>query len=83
MVPTFGILGCRGLRLTQVKYPAKKIVFQEPVFNPMLNPKDPRAQWHYRGRSHGNLLLADGHVEFKFPLIFEPYFIPDENEPYY
>jgi prepilin-type N-terminal cleavage/methylation domain-containing protein/prepilin-type processing-associated H-X9-DG protein len=83
MVPTFGIMSCRGLPLAQVKYTAKKVVFQEPVFNPMLDPKDPRAQWHYKGRAHGNLLYADGHVEFEFPQIFDPYAEPDENEYYY
>lgn len=83
LVPTFGILSCRGLRLSDVKYTAKKIVFQEPVFNPLLDPQDPRAQWHFKGRPHGNLLFADGHVDFAFPQIFEPYDDPNENHPYY
>ncbi len=83
MVPTFGILSCRDLRLTEVKHTAKKIVFQEPVFNPMLDPQDPRAQWHYSGRAHGNLLFSDGHVDFQFPQIFDPYVDPNDNQPYY
>jgi len=69
--------------MAEIKYTPKKIVFQEPVFSPMLDPQDARAQWHFRGRAHGNLLFADGHVAFKFPEIFDPYAPPDENEAYY
>lgn len=83
MVPAFGILSCRGLRLIEVKFTAKKVVFQEPVFNPMLDAKDDRSQWHYVGKAHGNLLFADGHVEFRFPQIFNPYADPNDAEPYY
>lgn len=82
-VPTYGVLSCRNLRATLLRWPSKKIVFQEPVFAPALDCKDYRAHWHARNRPHGNLLFADGHVEFRFPTIFEPYFPPDENEPYY
>ena len=83
LVPTFGVLSCRGLRAAQIKHTPKKIVFQEPVFNPMLDPQDARAQWHFHGRAHGNLLFGDGHVTFNFPQIFDPYAPPDENAAYF
>ncbi len=82
-IPTFGVRSCRSLRLSDVKYTAKKIVFQEPVFNPSFDVTDPRAQWHFRGRPHGNLLFADGHVEFRFCSLFDVLAPPDENNPYY
>lgn len=82
-VPPFGILSCRDLRLAEVRKPDRKIVFQEPVFSPMLNATDARSHWHYKGRPHGNVLFADGHVEFMFPRILEPYVLPNENEFYY
>jgi prepilin-type N-terminal cleavage/methylation domain-containing protein/prepilin-type processing-associated H-X9-DG protein len=82
-VPTFGVLSCRSLSLTEVRRPAKKIVFQEPVFVPILDPFDPRAQWHFKGKAHGNLLFVDGHVSFEHPTILDPYAIPSEYEPYY
>jgi prepilin-type N-terminal cleavage/methylation domain-containing protein len=82
-VPTFGVLSCRNLRLADIRYTSKKIVFQEPVFNPSFDLADPRAAWHYLGRHHGNLLFADQHVEFQFPQIFDVMAVPDESEPYY
>jgi len=82
-VPTFGVLSCRKLRLAAVRFPAKKIVFQEPVFNPSFDLSDPRADWHHSGRHHGNLLFADGHVDFLFTKIFDVLAVPDENEAYY
>jgi len=82
-VPTFGIMSCKGLPLAKVRYTAKKIVFQEPVFNPSFDLGDSRSRWHHAGRHHGNLLFADGHVEFMFTKIFEYMAIPDENEVYY
>ena len=74
---------CRGLRLTKIKFPAKKIVFQEPVFNPSFNPGEWRTQWHYVGRNHSNLLYADLHVSFTFCTIFQYDADPNENNPYY
>lgn len=82
-VPTFGILSCRNLRLAEIRYTSKKIVFQEPVFNPSFDLTDERAQWHDRGRHHGNLLFGDGHVEFQFTRIIDPFAPPDENNTYY
>jgi prepilin-type N-terminal cleavage/methylation domain-containing protein/prepilin-type processing-associated H-X9-DG protein len=82
-VPTFGVRSCRSLRLADVKYTPKKIVFQEPVFNPSFDMSDSRAHWHHRTRHHGNLLYADGHVEFRFTEIFDWAAPPDENNPYY
>jgi len=82
-VPTFGVLSCRRLRVAEVRFPAKKIVFQEPVFNPSFDVSDPRANWHFTGRHHGNLLFADHHVEFQFTQIFDVMAVPDENAPYY
>ena len=82
-VPTFGVLSCRGLPRSRIKFAAKKIVFQEPVFNPSFDLNDDRARWHHQGRHHGNLLFADGHVEFLFTQIFDVQARPDENEVYY
>ena len=86
-VPTFGVQSCRNLRISDVRFTPKKIVFQEPVFNPSFYPPyqaaDSRADWHFAGRPHGNLLFADGHVDFQFAQIFEMYAVPSENEPYY
>ncbi len=86
-VPTFGIQSCRYRRLNDFRYPTKKIVFQEPVFNPSFyppfRPADPRTEWHHAGRAHGNLLFADGHVEFAFTRIFDVMAAPDPNEVYY
>lgn len=82
-VPTFGIQSCRGLTLTKVTYPAKKIVFQEPVLAPSFDMSDPLAHWHDTERNHGNLLLADGHVDFQYTQIFDPVADPNENNPYY
>jgi len=82
-VPTFGILSCRGLPLTKVRYPVKKIVFQEPVFNPSFDMNDPRAQWHDARRHHSFLLMADGHVQFQYTLFYQWNAVPDENEAYY
>jgi hypothetical protein len=77
------VLSCRRLRLSDVRFTSKKIVFQEPVFNPSFDLTDPRAGWHYEGRHHGNLLFADEHVEFQFTRIMDVLAVPDENEPYY
>jgi prepilin-type N-terminal cleavage/methylation domain-containing protein len=82
-VPTFGVLSCRHLRLADIRYPAKKIVFQEPVFNPSFPLPDERANWHAIDRYHGNLLFADEHVEFQYTKIFDVTAVPNENEPYY
>jgi prepilin-type N-terminal cleavage/methylation domain-containing protein len=82
-VPTFGVLSCRHLRVSEIRFPAKKIVFQEPVFNPSFDVSDPRANWHFVGRHHGNLLFADHHVEFQFTQIFDALAPPDESGPYY
>ena len=82
-VPTFGIMSCRARPLTKIRFPAKKIVFQEPVFNPMFNMNDDRTHWHHTKRHHSHLLFADGHVDFQFTKIFEMFFPPDENEFYY
>ncbi len=88
-VPTFDVQSCRGVRLVEIKYAGKKIVFQEPVFNPSFNPNDPRAQWHYVGRNHSNLLYADLHVAFTLHAITnlndpnDPNNLPDPNRPYY
>ncbi len=82
-VPTFGVLSCRRLRLADIRYTTKKIVFQEPVFNPSFDLTDPRAAWHHEGRHHGNLLFADHHVEFQFTHILDVMAVPDENGPYY
>jgi len=81
-LPTFGIMSCRSLPLTQVRYPAKKIVFQEPIFSPYFDMSNPYAQWHDERRHHANLLFADGHVAFTFTQIFVNQ-EPDENEVYY
>ena len=56
-VPTFGIMSCRGLPLTKVKFTAKKIVFQEPVFNPSFDMTDGRARWHHDSKHHGQRAL--------------------------
>ncbi len=82
-VPTFGVMSCRSLPLSKVKFPAKKIVFQEPVFNPSFDMTDERAQWHHDTRHHGNIQYADGHVAFAFTKIFEMLAVPNENEYYY
>lgn len=82
-VPTFGVLSCRGLPASKIKYPAKKIVFQEPVFNPSFDMRDDLAHWHHRKRNHGNILFADGHVDFLFTQIFDYAQPPDEHEVYY
>jgi prepilin-type N-terminal cleavage/methylation domain-containing protein/prepilin-type processing-associated H-X9-DG protein len=82
-VPTFGIQSCRGLPLTKVTCPAKKIVFQEPIFNPSFDMSDPLAHWHDTERHHGNLLFADGHADFLFTQIFEWDADPNEHNPYY
>jgi prepilin-type N-terminal cleavage/methylation domain-containing protein len=82
-VPTFGILSCRNLRLTDVTYAAKKIVFQEPVFNPSFDLNDERSHWHHPNRHHGNLLFGDGHTAFQFTQIFDWMAPPDESNPYY
>jgi prepilin-type N-terminal cleavage/methylation domain-containing protein len=82
-VPTFGVRSCRNLRLNDVKFTTKKIVFQEPVFNPSFDVTDPRANWHVDGRHHGNLLFAEGHVEFRYPEIVDIMAPPDPNNPYY
>ena len=82
-VPRFGVASCRGLPLTKVKYPAKKIVFQEPVFSPAFNMNEPQTHWHDTERNHGYLLFAEGHVAFEYAQIFEPFIEGDENEPYY
>jgi prepilin-type N-terminal cleavage/methylation domain-containing protein/prepilin-type processing-associated H-X9-DG protein len=82
-VPTFAIRSCRNLRLGEVRFTPKKIVFQEPPFNPSFSPSDSQAQWHFVGRNHGNLLFADGHVDFVFTQIFDWMLPPDENNPYY
>jgi prepilin-type N-terminal cleavage/methylation domain-containing protein/prepilin-type processing-associated H-X9-DG protein len=71
-IPTFGVLSCRYLRLTEVKRPSKKIAFQEPPFNLYWNHQDPRAQWHHVGAAHGNVLFVDGHVEFRLAEQFDP-----------
>ena len=82
-VPRFGVGSCRGLPLTKIRYPAKKIVFQEPIFSPMFNMSEPQSQWHDDKRNHANLLFADGHVQFMFTQIFDVFAQVDENEPYY
>jgi prepilin-type N-terminal cleavage/methylation domain-containing protein/prepilin-type processing-associated H-X9-DG protein len=82
-VPTFGVMSCRNRRITTIRFTSKKIVFQEPVFNPSFDLGDPRSSWHYSGRHHGNLLFADGHVDFQFTQIFDLLAPPDENNPYY
>ncbi len=82
-VPTFGIQSCRALPRSHIRFPSRKIVFQEPVFNPMFNMKDARAQWHHTKRHHSHLLFADGHVGFAFTAIFEMFQPPDEYETYY
>jgi prepilin-type N-terminal cleavage/methylation domain-containing protein/prepilin-type processing-associated H-X9-DG protein len=82
-VPTFGVMSCRSRRLADFKYTAKKIVFQEPVFNPSFDTSDPRSNWHEIGRHHGNLLFADGHVAFAHPTIYDVMAQPDPNEVYY
>lgn len=82
-VPTFGVASCRALPATQLRFPHKKIVFQEPVFNPSFNVDDPRANWHASGRHHGNLLFADGHVDFHYTRIYDPNAVPNENAVYY
>ena len=82
-MPTFGVLSCRHLRLADIRYPAKKIVFQEPVFNPSFPLPDERANWHAVDRYHGNLLFADEHVEFQYTKVFDVTAVPNENEPYY
>ncbi len=82
-VPTFGVLSCRNLRASQIRFSAKKIVFQEPVFSPWWDVYDERAQWHHQGRAHSNLLYADGHVSFEFTQIFDVMALPDEHEVYY
>ena len=88
LVPTFGVQSCCYLRLSDVRFTPKKIVFQEPVFSPAFYPPfqpayDDRADWHFVGRPHGNLLFADGHVDFQFVQIFDVMAVPNENEPYY
>lgn len=85
MVPTFGVQSCRDLRLATVRFPAKKIVFQEPTFTPAWNHDDDRAQWHEAGQPHGNLLFADGHVEYRHPTpeLYDPFADPNEHLPYY
>ncbi len=82
-VPTFGIASCRNLRSNEIRFTAKKIVFQEPVFNPSFDLSDERAHWHHPTRHHGNVLFADGHVTFQFTVIFDWAAPPDENNPYY
>ncbi|MEW6251644.1 MAG: type II secretion system protein [Planctomycetota bacterium] len=82
-VPTFGIRSCRSLRLVDVKFPTKKIVFQEPVFNPSFDLQDDRSHWHHVGAHHANLLFADLHVAFAFCKIYNWMQLPDENEVYY
>lgn len=82
-VPTFGVQSCRKLRLSQIRYPHRKIVFEEPVFVPVYDLSDGRANWHDKKRAHGNVLFTDGHVDFLHPRITEMYAIPDENETYY
>lgn len=82
-VPTFGVLSCRGMRASQFKYPVKKIVFQEPVFNPSFDLNDHRSRWHEADRHHGNLLFADSHVDFAYTQIFDVQAQPSEHEVYY
>ena len=82
-VPTFGIQSCRRLSATNVNYPVKKIVFQEPVIAPSFDMGDPLAHWHDTQRNHGNLLFADGHVDLEFTQIFEWDADPNEHNPYY
>ena len=82
-VPTFGVQSCRRLRLSDLRFTPKKIVFQEPVFNPSFDLNDPRSDWHLTGRHHGNLLFGDTHVDFQFPQILDPLAVPNVNEAYY
>ena len=82
-VPTGGVRTCRNLHVQEVRFTSKKIVFQEPVFSPSIPFNDDRAHWHDVSRHHGNLLFADGHVDFMFTQIMDPNAPSDESNPYY
>ncbi len=79
----YGIQSCRKVRLVNIRYPAKKIVFMEPVFNQSFDMSRPQAQWHHRSRNHGNTLFADAHVGFLFAQIPNSSAPPSEDNPYY